>query len=529
MKRWIHLHRRADIQDMISNKSIGINILLLSAFLFAETGNVSAAEGPDDDMVSSVVRENNDRIYHSVYDGNPSMLAWWDYGTWSVIGVAGNSGKGMAHSPMSPDGERGVKIETKSILHQKDKGWSFAGKFSYGIGVTDSLRSTLSFRRKPYGSPAFFYCAVPAKEWEVQQYALSATATKNFNGKWSVGAQLDYTGDKQFRKTDVRNDQSALEINVSAGAGVKLGGNILTAGLTYERNKEQPSFSILYNSGERYTIYLMNGMGTQLSNLTQPVWQQNVLGGYVGWESRTGKNRFDARVNFKAGKDYYEDKSTQTATAQERWTEYEFTNCAVSVTDELSLSGDADIVFDAQASLTSGSGSGWLRASQKFVQNYDADIYDASLGARYVSGGWFRKAGVSAGLSGENRVDKNYDARLDYMKLCGNVFAGFGVRLGKVDIVLDIDGGVTDGLSADYRPNAAKDGTNIYTTSVGRREEDWLKTGLWKAGTGLHVDIPIRKLVLDVGGSYRYTGVHSSDVYSGRKWQEFRAFLNVWF
>lgn len=503
------------------------NSFVLLAFLLP--GIVSAAEKPDYSVASSGDRENNDRIYSSVYDKNPSLLTWWDYGTWSVIGVEGYSGKGMLHSPLSPDGSRGLKVETRSILHQKDKGWSFSGKFSYSIGVTDSLRSILSYRRKPYGSPSFFYCLVPAKTWEVQQYALSATATKNFHGRWSVGAQLDYTGDKQFRKTDVRNDQSALEINVSVGASVLLGSNILSAGLSYERNKEQPNFSILYNSGERYTIYLMNGMGTQMSNLTQPVWQQNVFGGYVGWAWRGDKNRLAARAYFKSGKDCTEDKSTQIASRQERWTEYSFSDYGISATDILHLSAEKDLIFDVEASLTSGKSSGWNQASKKFIQNYNEDMYEASVGARYVTRGWFRKAGVNVGLNGENRLDKNYDARLDYMTLTGNAFTGFGVKAGKVDVALDLDGGISNGLSVDYQPNAAKDGSNIYTTNIGRKEESWLETGVWNAGVGLQADIPIRKVVLNVGGRYRYAGEYSSEAFSGQKWQNFNVFLRVWF
>ncbi len=511
---------------MISTKHI-YNTFILLAFLLP--GIISAAEKPAHSISSSGDRENNDKIYNSVYDKNPSLLTWWDYGTWSVIGVEGYSGKGLLHSTLSPDGARGLNIETRSILHQKDKGWSFSGKFSYSIGVTDSLRSTLSFRKKPYGSPSFFYCLVPAKTWEVQQYALSATATKNFHGKWSVGAQLDYTGDKQFRKTDVRNDQSALEINVSAGASVVMGGNILSAGLTYERNKEQPSFSILYNSGERYTIYLMNGMGTQMSNLTQPVWQQNVFGGYVGWNWHGEKNRFASKLYFKSGKDFTEDKSTQIAASQERWTEYNFSEYGISATDILQLSAENELIFDVEASLTSGKSSGWNQTSKRFIQNYNVDMYGVSAEVRYVARGWFRKAGLNVDLNGENRLDKNYDARLDYMTLAGNIFTGFGVKAGKTDISLDLTGGLSNGLSVDYQPNAAKDGTNIYTTNIGRNEESWLKTGLWNAGAGLQVDIPIRKVVLSVGGRYRYTGALSSDAFSGQKWQNCNVFLRVWF
>lgn len=511
---------------MISTKRI-YNSFILLAFLLP--GIISAAEKPDYLVASSGDRENNDRIYSSVYDKNPSLLTWWDYGTWSVIGVEGYSGKGMLHSPLSPDGSRGLKVDTRSILHQKDKGWSFSGKFSYSIGVTDSLRSTLSYRRKPYGSPSFFYCLVPAKTWEVQQYALSATATKNFNGKWSVGAQLDYTGDKQFRKTDVRNDQSALEINVAAGASVLIGDNILSAGLTYDRNKEQPNFSILYNSGERYTIYLMNGMGTQMSNLTQPVWQQNVFGGYVGWVWRGDKNRIATRAYFKSGKDYTEDKSTQIASRQERWTEYSFSSYGISATDILHLTAEKDLIFDVEASLTSGKGSGWNQASKRFIQNYNEDMYEVSAGARYVTRGCFRKAGVNVGLNGENRLDKNYDARLDYMTLTSNVFTGFGVKAGKVDVALDLDGGISNGLTVDYQPNAAKDGSNPYTTNIGRKEESWLETGMWNAGACLQADIPIRKVVLNVGGRYRYAGAYSSEAFSGQKWQNCSVFLRVWF
>ena len=187
------------------------------------------------------------------------------------------------------------------------------------------------------------------------------------------------------------------------------------------------------------------------------------------------------------------------------------------------------MIFDVEASLTSGKSSGWNQASKKFIQNYNEDMYEASVGARYVTRGWFRKAGVNVGLNGENRLDKNYDARLDYMTLTGNAFTGFGVKAGKVDVALDLDGGISNGISVDYQPNAAKDGSNIYTTNIGRKEESWLETGVWNAGVGLQADIPIRKVVLNVGGRYRYAGAYSSEAFSGQKWQNVNVFLRVWF
>lgn len=469
-------------------------------------------------------------IYASAYDRNPSKLAWWDLGEWSLIGTEGCLETGSLHAPMSPDGFKGVRVKAESILHQKENGWSFKGAFGYSIGVTDTLRSNLSFVRKPYGSPSFYYCKAPARTWEAQRYVLSATATKNFNGKWALGAQIDYTGDKQFRKSDVRNNQSALEMAIEVGGSVLLGMNILSAGLSYERNKEQPDFSRLYNTGLDYTIYLMNGLGTQVMNqYSNMVWTQNVPGAYIDWELRGKKNRLSIGYSFKSGADGWKNKSTQTTSRQEKWSEYSFMSHRLNVTDILRLSEGNTLIFNYKIRFTSGQSSNWSQSAGRFISDYNADQYESGVKVEYVSQGWFRKAGLDAGLNGESLLDKNYNARLDYQTLTGIIFTGFGVHLGKTDLCLDLTGGYVKSPMVDYAPNAAKDGSNIYTTNIGRYEEAWLKTGRWNAGATLQAEIPARKTLVNIGTSYNYTWAGASDTYKNLNLQECRIFLNICF
>lgn len=486
---------------------------------------------------SSVWRDDLKKIYNSAFDHNPSLLAMWDYHTWSVIGVEGQYGKGRLHAPQSPDGMAGIRVNTESILHQKKSGWTFSGKFEYSIGFTDSLRSTLSYRDKPYGSPSFFYCTAPADKWEVQQYSLSATASRRLGQKWLFGAQLDYDGGKQFRKSDVRNEQTTLSIDLTAGVSYVLGGtekssNVLTAGLSYERNKEAPSFSRIYSSGADYVIYLMNGLGTQVSNLAaNHSWTQNVPGANLGWTFYRGDNRIYARYLFKYGSDGWKSTATESATKQSKISKYTFVSHGLNVTDARYLGADGKLVFDLNADYVSGKSSNLNKTTSLMVQDCNISLFNAEIAARYVSSGLLRMVGVEAVLSGQNDLDKNYDARFKCFCTNENAFVALGRKFGKIDITLGLDGGISLNPSVEYTPNAAKDGTNLYTTYVGRAKEQWLNTDRWRVGAKLGIEIPAGKTLVNAGLRFTHESPFSvSDTtYQATKWQEGRLSLAVVF
>lgn len=513
---------------MISSKSISL-ILTCAAFLLP--GALSGAERQRGLFPDARSRATLSGIYKSVYEKNPSMLSWWDYDVWSVIGTEAHAGKGKLHSPTSPDGSKGLNINTESILHQKNTGWTFSGKFEYGIDWADSVRSTLSYRKRPYGSPSMFFCIAPASSWELQHYTLAATASKRLGSRWSAGAHLEYVGGKQFRKSDVRNEQTSLDISLEAGATGLFGRNLLSAGLSYERYKEKPEFSRVYNSGADYFIYLMNGLGTQVTGQeNSPSWRQNVPGVYVSWGHHGAKNRITARYSFKIGEDCWKSEAIQSSTRQEKFTNYDFMFHSVSLSDLLTLSGERRLIFDGDFSFVSGESSNWSKSTSSFIADYDALLYEGRAGVRYSNpGGWFRAAGINAILAGESRHDKNYDARLDDMNLCGTAMAGFGAKIGKTDLDLTLSAGLSTWLQADYQPNAAKDGYNIYTTYIGKAEEAFLDAGQWHAGAELSVEFPVRKTLLSVGAAYNYAGAVADNVYKGARRQYGNIFLNICF
>ncbi len=465
------------------------------------------------------------RIYSLSYDRNPSRLAWWDMDEWSLIGTEAYLTSGQLHSPMSSDGIKGLGVKAESLLHQKENGWSFKGSFGYSIGMTDSLRNNLSYRLKPYGSPSFYWCKIPATTWEVQRYSLSGTAVKNFGGKWALGFQVDYIGDKQFRKNDVRNEQTALEITLEAGGSVLLGRHLLSAGFLYERNKEQPGLSRIYNTSLDYSSYLMNGLGTIATQLSNMTWTQNIPGVYAGWEYRGQTNRLNVAYSFRLGSDGWKNISTQSTSVQEQWTQYDFMNHRVGISDIWTLAESQVLILNADFDYTSGKSSTWSQTSGSFIKDYNTSLYGGSLGAEYNRDGWFRRAGMDLALEGKRSLDKNYNAKLNCLSLESVIFAGLGMKARRADFSLDFTGGYAFSPQVAYSPGAAKQGTNFYTTYVGLPEEQWLNMRRWKAGVSLQGEVPARKTSLVVGAAYNYTGAIASEL----NFQECRIFLNVYF
>lgn len=494
-------------------------------------GIISGAEKPHNLFPDTQTRETLTGIYGAVYEKNPSLLSWWDYETWSTIGTEASAGGGKLHSPMAPDRIKGISVKTESILHQKNTGWTFSGKFEYGIDIADSVSSTLSYRKRPYGSPSMFFCIAPGARWELQHYSLAATASKRLGDAWSAGVHLEYLGGKQFRKSDVRNEQTSLDISLEAGVTGIFGKNLLSAGLSYGRSKEKPQFSRAYNNGADYFIYLMNGLGTQITGVeSAQSWRQNVPGAYLSWGLHGERNRLTAGYSFKYGEDCWKSEGIQSASRQEKITRYEFTAHEVSLTDILDLECGGKLIFNGSLDFVSGKSSNWNKTASVFIEDYSSTVYGGHAGILFSnSDRIFRKAGIHADASGESRHDKNYDARLDGLNVSGNIFAGFGAKAGKADISMEVNGGVSKWLTADYQPNAAKDGYNIYTTYVGMAEKAYMDAGQWNTGIRLNVEFPAGKTLISLGGSYSYHGAAADNQYKGTRWQYGKFFLNICF
>lgn len=471
--------------------------------------------------------------YEYVYRDNPAMLSWWDYAPYSVIGVRFDYEKGDLHHPQTYDRLLKGQVETESILHLPEKGWTFHGRFVYEYGMADSVRANLSYGLRSNGSPSFYFCRKPASEWNIQRYGFEATASKQLGERWSVGGQFDYTGDLSFRKSDVRNQQTALGIHIVLSATYRPSEHhVLSIGADYLRNKEKPLFSIIYSSGPDYTIYLMNGLGTYITDRqSDMVWIENTPSFLFQWMQTGDRNRFSLSYRFSSGHDQWRYQGTQAATRQEKWTRYDFTAHRIALSEIVYLRRSL-LNIRGELELVSGKGKSWNRTTSLFIRNYD---YKGTHGNLAVEWHPYRSVLQELTIGGtyesEKRRDKSYDYRFNHSTMTAFARAQIGFDIGSVGTYLAVNGAYTHNPSVRHLPKAATETNNEYTKWIGIPLARWLGTDFARFGGSLGVEIPLRRTLLEIGLSADYALPTGSvaPFYEGTDFLRMKCLVNIYF
>ena len=443
--------------------------------------------------------------YRYVYGDNPSMLTWWEYPTYAEISLEGDYEDGKLHHPQTCDGLLTGRVYTESIVRFPDNKWVFSGSFVYENGQADSVRANLSYRLRNNGSPSFYFCKNPGTKWNIQKYGLTAAAARKFGTRWSAGASAVYTGDMSFRKNDVRNAQTTLNIDLRIAASCSLpSGHVFSLGASWLHAKEKPGFSTIYSSGPDFTIYLINGLGTYLSDLLNNMaWIENAPGAFAQWLQKNDRNEFSVAYDFCSGNDGWYQQGIQSAKRQQRWTDYRYMKHQVTFSESLFL-GRSSLHLRGNAGMTTGSGKSWNNSSSVYIRNYNYNALTADVSLEWRPGmPVLESVMAGAGYLSENRQDKSYNYRFGHSAADAFLKVQTGFSIGRVYAGISAAGSYVTGLSVSHSPGAAANTGNIYTEYIGIPLSEWYDEDIAGFSAGIDVDIPAGKNnIIAVGAKY---------------------------
>lgn len=478
-------------------------------------------------------REFSTVQYDYTYSYNPAALSWWDYETMSVAGASFTYGKGSLHHPQTYDRIAKATVLTESVLRQPEKKWTFHGKFIYENGSADSVRTNLSYRLRESGSPSFCFCRKTASRWNLQKYGLQAAASRQIGKRWSVGGQIEYTGDLAFRKSDTRNQQTTLTIHaVLSGSFMITRSHILSLGADFLRTKEKPLFSRAYNTGPDYNTCLMNGLGTYIKDLESNVsWREIVPGAFVQWIQRSSANRASVTYKFSDGNDRWMNNAMQSESGQDIWTKYCYMRHSLLFSDIVTL-GNSLLNIRGDGQFTSGRGHSWNKTTSVYIQNYDFRGIDAGLDLEWRPGRTVvKQISAGAGYVSDTRRDKSYDYLFSSSSIEATASLLFGFGAGKAELTAGIDGiyHCCTGLTSE--PGAAVESNNEYTKYIGVPLARWAGTDYACAGILFNADVPVKNVLAGIGikADYSLPAGTVSETYRNTGFFGGRIFLNVYF
>lgn len=170
-------------------------------------------------------------------------------------------------SPLDLGNKKGLDVKIQSILTLKS--WNLYGKVNYTNFYASKSYSALMYPVSYLENPLFIF-QNHSSNWNIQDYKFEVLGNRYLDRemKWNIGFNAVYDGVLTFKRTDVRNEQTRLNIVLTSGIGYQLNDRWKIAlDLGMKLSKTIPQLSIIYNhpsNDVHYNNYVNLGMGSML-------------------------------------------------------------------------------------------------------------------------------------------------------------------------------------------------------------------------------------------------------------------------
>lgn len=407
--------------------------------------------------------------YRNVFSFSPSLLSYWQYGSWSNIGSSYEYERGDFRNAQAHDYYASFNVQTESFYRLEESDWTFYGQFRYANGGADSVYNNISFHRPMNGSPYYLFTQ-KAGMWKLQEYEFNVLASRQFSEKLSVGARIRYLGDLAFRYNDTRNNQPGLYNELALSASYRLNDHTLSAGLEYQRNKERPQLNNKYPQNayeEIYNIYINAGLGsylrTQLSNVSMS-FEGSSAGAMAQWLYQNGSDRYSVGYKASFGNEYFIKRERLIQSVENKLLDYKYNKHLFRLSG---LNKLEESYLASYLTLTHirGEGFRWRESSNAYQSNYLLSGTDANLQLKwYNPHAVLSKLGLNLGLHVEDRFDKAFAYTFFYSNLSAGLDMGLAFPIGESKLSLGAGGYLHKNLNLAHDPNASLN--SIYTLNI---------------------------------------------------------------
>ena len=419
--------------------------------------------------IESLVRQNNQAVYNSVYAFQPAITTLWEYDSYAYLMAGYTMSSGDYIQPQEISNLRLLQIASESIWSSPEKGWVLYGKVNYENGTSDGGIWNLAYELPANGSP-FYYMVGQSGAWKVQRYHFDVSVAKRLSDRFSLGASILYHGNLYYRTVDSRNTSTNLDLRINPSLAWHLSGkSTLAVSAIYDRHKNESEISNKYQhdtDAKQYILYMNQGLGTWEMEPNMFNQIERLYGGSLSWSRRTKSLSLDLIYRFRTGRESWEHKSYNTdATDGNDPAQYDLTlHEAVARLENYRDSGRW--LFLLGGGMTSGEGRVYKLSAATSLDNYTYSRFETSL-----RGSWLPVRGllgrVDAGVvfRSTQQDDSSYGHSIYYADL----EADLGVDLALIHKpswsgYCRVGGRYRMNLSADHTPKAASD--NFYTLQI---------------------------------------------------------------
>ncbi len=482
---------------------------VLSAFsqTIENVSNLSAAE-----------RDFQFKLFENRYFQIPSLLNQANLGKFSYGEGKYLYSEGALRHPQEYKKQNGLYVETASLAPLESTNWILYGGLEYLNSRKEEVENNLTYGIKEYGSPYYFFQETTGL-WNHQNYNFQVSGANSINSKLTLGGYLNYDTNFYFRKTDTRNELTALKILAKVALSYKLNQkHMLSLALSNEFFKTDSELGNKFpenNTEATANYYLNTGLGSYIKNIDNGFESKRSIPNLqLQWLFKHNNSDLSIESSTGYGLERWIDKNIVRVEENDELTKYNFFRERLNIYYN-SYKTNKLVALSLNAEYLKGKAKVWDENGAYYNQNFTSTSYRVKTEGNILFYNQFlNKLSIGVNYYNKKQLDLNYAYQFDYQYLESEISLGINKKLSqKAAFFTDLGVLYHLVLDMEHDPFAAN---NIFVDWIGNKVANYTDIDTFNVNTKIGVDFALKhnnKLEFSITGDYlKATSLSSSEV-----------------
>ncbi|MFB9052511.1 DUF6850 family outer membrane beta-barrel protein [Formosa undariae] len=444
--------------------------------------------------LSVIERDFQFQIFENRYFDIPSLINQANLQKFSYGQANYLYSEGELRHPQDYKKQNGLYVETASLSAVQNTNWTLYGSLEYLNTRLEDVENNLTYGITEYNSPYYFFQETNGV-WNHQDYNFEASAANKINSKLTLGGYLNYDTNFYFRKTDTRNELTALKILTKLSLSYQLNPeHILSVAISNEFFKTDSELGNKFpenNTATTANYYLNTGLGSYIKNIDNGFQtKRNIPELQFSWITRKSDWDLSVSSDTKYGLERWIDKNIVNLGENDELTKYSFLKESVKVFYN-KYKDNSLLSLYLKAEYLKGNGKVWEDSGAYYYKNFTTTSYLVNAEANML---FYNKLlnKISLGLNYYNKsqLDLNYAYVFDYQYLDPKIEIGLNKRISnKTAVFATIETAYHMVLNVEHDPFAAN---NIYVDWIGNKVANYTGVDAFNFNTKLGFDLKLK-------------------------------------
>ncbi len=459
------------------------------------------------DSLSVLERDVQLQLFEDRYFGIPSLINHeniykFTYGEGKYL-----YSEGSLRHPQEYKKQNGLYLETASLASLENTNWTLYGSLEYLNTRKEDVENNLTYGVLDYGSPYYFFQQTSGL-WNHQNYNFKVAGANKVNSKLTLGAYLNYDTNFYFRKSDTRNELTALKIVGKLSASYQFNDiHLLSVSIGNELYKANSELSNKFpeNNTELTADYYLNtGLGSYIKNLDSGFdTKRSIPEVQLQWFLKQGNWDLSIESDTKFGTERWIDKNILNVEENDERTRYSFVDQEFTVFYNR-YKANSLFSLNLNAGYLKGDGKVWQETGAYYAKNFTTTGYRLATGATLLFyNNFLNKVNLGIAYHNKEQYDLNYAYTFDYQYIEPQVSLGFNTSISKkTAFFADISALYHHVLDVEHDPFAAN---NIFVDWIGNKIADYTGISTINYSIKLGTDFKLKnqnRLELSVSSDY---------------------------